>query len=207
MSSSSSSTTAAATAPGPGTASSATAAGLGHSAHSDALPAGRQPLNSAPSASPAFAAHLHLHLRRGQLGRSAIPSLRGEADDGGVSLVGERDLDGSKVERTYTDGTRVVFFKNGTQKEHSPSGRVVIRYSNGDVKVTGLLGGDGDAGGSAAECYYYAESDVIHTTYGATGCQAYDFPTGQVEMHWPDGRKEIQFADGTISVTPAAVNR
>lgn len=147
-----------------------------------------------------FGAHLGLRLRHGTFGSTPVST-------GSVPMVHDREMEGGKVERNYADGTRVVVFKNGTEKEvcgGDPAtaplyGRTVVRYANGDVKVTGTL-----AGGLLGEAYRYAESGIIQTTYPALRANAFDFPSGQAEMHWPDGSKEIVFPDGRVAVVPAS---
>lgn len=128
------------------------------------------------------------------------------------AVVAERALDGGKVERRYVDGTRIVTFRNGTEKETAPNGVVTVRFNNGDVKQTWVLplGGaaaatDGASGGSdgiAVESYLYADSHVVHSTY-ANGLQAFEFPSGQLELHRPDGMVEVIFPDGTRALREA----
>lgn len=117
--------------------------------------------------------------------------------------MAERALDGGKVERTYSDGTRVITFRNGTEKECAPGGVVTVWFNNGDVKQTwSLPGGGPGALPLAVESYLYADSHVVHSSY-ADGLQAYEFPTGQLELHRVDGWVEVVFPDGTRALRPA----
>lgn len=123
------------------------------------------------------------------------------------AVVAERALDGGKVERRYADGTRIVTFRNGTEKEVAPSGDVTVRFNNGDVKQTWVLPGAGDVGGEGGgglevESYLYADSHVVHSTY-ANGLAAFEFPSGQLELHRLDGMVEVIFPDGTRALREA----
>jgi len=135
--------------------------------------------------------------------------LEGSATAGVLGpVVAERGLDGGKVERRYADGTRIVTFRNGTEKETAPTGVVTVRFNNGDVKQTWSLpltsDGDGssDATSMSVESYLYADSKVVHSTY-ANGLQAYEFPSGQLELHRLDGVVEVIFPDGTRALRDA----
>ena len=59
-----------------------------------------------------------------------------------------------------------------------------MRFTNGDVKTTEPLTGD--------VIYWYAANQTRHTTIKATGLEVFEFPTGQVERHYPNGVKEIE---------------
>jgi centromere protein J len=104
-------------------------------------------------------------------------------------VVQERQLGDGKVERKYSDGRRVVTFRNGTEKELTADGQTIVRFGNGDVKRTNPQTG--------AVVYYYAEAQTTHTTL-ADGTETFEFPSGQHETHFPNGSKEIFFPDGTV---------
>lgn len=94
-----------------------------------------------------------------------------------------------KVEKTLKDGSKVVVFPNGTQKEISSDGKTVkVRFANGDIKQ---IYGDGSI------VYYYEENGTTHTTHH-DGLQVFEFPNKQVEHHFPDGTKQITFPDQTV---------
>ena len=114
-----------------------------------------------------------------------------------------------KVERRYSDGTRIVSFRNGTEKELAPDGTSIVRFVNGDVKqvwcrdVTPRLFAEAlgvnhillrhslflavltvpaqtfPATGKVV--YYYAEARTTHTT-AADGTETFEFPSGQVSI-------------------------
>jgi hypothetical protein len=131
--------------------------------------------------------------------------------------VTQRAVEGGKTEVRFADGTRLVVFRNGTEKEARPDGTAVVRFSNGDVKRTVPRPG----GGAPAEYYFYsgAGGGTLQVTYppppggGGAACDVFEFASGQVELHWgagadgaPDGRtgaKEIVYADGTVKVVDA----
>lgn len=97
----------------------------------------------------------------------------------------------SATEEVKADGRRVLRYTNGTVKKLFPDGRSVVRFANGDVKRS--------EPNSGIVVYLYAEAKTTHTTYG-DGSERYEFPNGQVEMHYADGRKEITFPDSTRKV-------
>lgn len=88
-----------------------------------------------------------------------------------VVVLQERQLGDGKLERKYSDGRRVVSFKNGTEKELTSDGQTIVRFANGDVKQTNPQTG--------AVVYFYAEAKTTHTTL-ADGTEIFDFPSGQV---------------------------
>jgi hypothetical protein len=55
------------------------------------------------------------------------------------SLVLERVVGDGKVERRYSDGRRVVTFRNGTEKELAADGHSIVRFVNGDIKTVRAL--------------------------------------------------------------------
>nr|XP_039255743.1 centromere protein J-like [Styela clava] len=94
-----------------------------------------------------------------------------------------------KVEKTQKDGSKIVIFPNGTQKEVSGDGQTVkVRFANGDIKQ---IYGDGSI------VYFYEENGTTHTTH-RDGLQVFEFPNKQVEHHFPDGTKQITFPDQTV---------
>ena len=98
-----------------------------------------------------------------------------------VSLVSQSILEGGKGASRFADGTRLVRFKNGTERETGAGGAVTVRFANGDVRRSFPSG---------VEVYYYQAAATIQTTYpnggkGGAGYDVYEFPrTAQVELHW-----------------------
>jgi hypothetical protein len=136
-----------------------------------------------------------------------------------VPVISQRDVDGGKVEMRFADGTRVVRFRNGTEKESRPDGTSIVRFSNGDVKRASPASGVRPP----ADIYYYHSAGTVQTSYaavahagthvtvpgmggmggGSPSYEVFEFPSGQVELHWsPEGGagKEISFPNGTVRV-------
>lgn len=118
----------------------------------------------------------------------------------------------SRTEETLPDGKKLIKYKNGTQKEIDEAGNSLVRFLNGDTKSVNATSG--------VVVYYYAQADTTHTTF-KDGLEVYEFPNKQVlkfsfnisvilffnnyfflqvEMHFPDGVKEIIFPDSTRKV-------
>lgn len=77
----------------------------------------------------------------GSVGGSSSSAAAGPAPAGTApTLVLERVVGDGKVERRYSDGRRVVTFRNGTEKELAPDGHSIVRFVNGDVKTVGGSG-------------------------------------------------------------------
>ena len=125
-----------------------------------------------------------------QPGRSCAAALsRGVAAEGVHALVGERlQPGGSRAELRYADGSRVVRFANGTEKERRPDGTTVTRFPNGDVQRAL------PAGGALTELYFYASTASLQGTFAAARAQAFAFASGQLEVLHDDGRKEAGVA-------------
>ncbi len=123
--------------------------------------------------------------------------------------------DGRK-EEIRQDGTKVVYYRNGTIKEAYPDGKTLVRFTNGDTKFT-----DQESG---AVVYFYAQANTTHTSF-PDGLELYEFPNGQVcasiqayhivtysrcfflrscmkqiEKHFPNGIKEVIFPDETTKI-------
>ena len=137
-----------------------------------------------PALMPAFIDCLRAHGLLRLHGRECAAALsRGVADEGTVALVGERQQAG-RAELRWADGSRLVRFSNGTEKERRPDGTTIIRYPNGDVQ-RGL-----PPGGALIELYFYASTASLQGTFAADGAQAFAFASGQLEVLHADGRKE-----------------
>ncbi|NXY17956.1 CENPJ protein, partial [Atrichornis clamosus] len=94
-----------------------------------------------------------------------------------------------KVEEVFTDGRRILTFRDGTKKEISADKRMTtISFSNGDVKKVMP---------DQRVIYYYAVAQTTHTAY-PDGLEVLQFPNNQIEKHYPDGTREIVFPDHTV---------
>jgi hypothetical protein len=96
----------------------------------------------------------------------------------------------SRMRRRSEDGTQFVTYGNGSTKEIHTNGTTVIRYPNGDVKTYSADNG--------TIAYHYAASKVTEVRKDNDASNTiFEFPNGQVEQHWNDGRKMVSFPDGT----------
>ena len=127
------------------------------------------------------------------------------SDNASPTLVLERTVGEGKIERRYSDGTRIVSFRNGTEKELAPDGTSIVRFVNGDIKqacepctavpflavtlsrsvpilsriALGTLDLVQTFPTTGMVVYYYAEAKTTHTT-AADGTETFEFPSGQV---------------------------
>ncbi|CAD8061276.1 unnamed protein product [Paramecium sonneborni] len=92
-----------------------------------------------------------------------------------------------KVSRQYANGKKEVVFHNGVKREVFPEGYVIVHFTNKDVKQT-LPNG--------TIIYFFADAHTTQITV-ANGPNIYRFSNQQIEIHFPDGKKEIRFGDGT----------
>jgi centromere protein J len=89
------------------------------------------------------------------------------------------------------DGTRVTVYPNGTRKELKADGSTILHFANGDIQTV-------DRRGSTA-AYWFADTQVVRLSHHnpltspSDPCVLYQFPNGQVEFHYRDGRKFVQF--------------
>ncbi|KAJ9467383.1 hypothetical protein DIPPA_52985 [Diplonema papillatum] len=105
------------------------------------------------------------------------------------SVVDVKEYADGKLERFYRSKKKEVIYTNGTRKVLLPSGHIVLRFNNGDIRKTYPSG---------KIVYYYSQARTRHTTY-RDGVQIFEFESSQqVERHFPDGMKEIAFPDGTL---------
>ncbi|XP_062391493.1 centromere protein J isoform X2 [Sardina pilchardus] len=93
-----------------------------------------------------------------------------------------------KVERVFTDGSRLLVFPNGTQKLLSTDGSAKVTFFNGDIK---------EVCPDHRVVYFFADAQTTHTTF-PDGTELLQFPNSQTEKLYPDGRKEIVFPDQTM---------
>lgn len=89
------------------------------------------------------------------------------------------------------DGTRITVYANGTRKEQRSDGAVVIYFANGDIQAADRLG--------SSTAYWFADTQVVKLVDNdpTSDSVLYQFPNGQVERHYSDGRKLVQFPNNT----------
>lgn len=136
-------------------------------------------------------AHLETRLTPRELGL-------GVAESGRVALVQQTEVEGpsGKTEMRFADGSRVVRFRNGTEKEQRPGGVSIVRFNNGDIKRS--VPRDVTEGGGVVDSYFYASAGTLQTTY-PHGIDVFEFPNGQIELHDSIASlKEILFNDGSV---------
>ena len=92
------------------------------------------------------------------------------------------------------EGKRVVSYSNGTTKETLPDGTTRVCFVNGDIKTTYAH--------QNVTIYYYAAAETTHTTH-PDGLEVFQFANKQTEKHFPNGKKEVYFVDGTIKLINA----
>jgi len=136
-------------------------------------------------------AHLESRISPRELGLGVVES-------GRVALVQQTEVEGpsGKTEMRFADGSRVVRFRNGTEKEQRPGGVSIVRFNNGDIKRS--VPRDVTEGGGVVDSYFYASAGTLQTTY-PHGIDVYEFPNGQIELHDSIASlKEILFNDGSV---------
>jgi T-complex protein 10 C-terminus len=89
------------------------------------------------------------------------------------------------------DGTRITVYANGTRKEQRSDGALVIYFANGDIQAVDRLG--------SSTAYWFADTQVVKLVDNdpTSDSVLYQFPNGQVERHYSDGRKLVQFRNNT----------
>ena len=92
------------------------------------------------------------------------------------------------------EGKRIISYSNGTTKETLPDGTARVSFANGDIKTTYAH--------QNVTIYYYAAAETTHTTH-PDGLEVFQFANKQTEKHFPDGRKEVYFVDGTVKMINA----
>ena len=92
------------------------------------------------------------------------------------------------------EGKRIISYSNGTTKETLPDGTARVSFANGDIKTTYIH--------QNVTIYYYAAAETTHTTH-PDGLEVFQFANKQTEKHFPDGKKEVYFVDGTVKMINA----
>lgn len=131
-----------------------------------------------------------------------------------IDVLFQRNLDDKgKVEYKFADGSRLVRFKNGTEKEQRGDGTAIVRFGNGDVKRSVPRLPEHGGGGGVIDIYYYAGANTIQATYPPTSISGsprdsdlalsydiFEFPSGQIELHW--GSATGSTGDGSAHSIP-----
>jgi T-complex protein 10 C-terminus len=102
------------------------------------------------------------------------------------SVSSTNRLPDGRVERSFKDGSRQVEFPSGLTKTVYVDGSTLVVFQNGDRKETAVDG---------TVVYHYKETGAKQTTH-LNGLEIVEFPTGQIERHYPDGSKDIIFPNG-----------
>ncbi|XP_055850033.1 centromere protein J [Episyrphus balteatus] len=98
-----------------------------------------------------------------------------------------------KREIRNPDGSKDIWYPNGNLKKISSDGMIIrMLYFNKDIKETNINEG--------TVKYYYAETNTWHTTY-LDGLEILEFPNGQTEHRYKDGKIEVHFPNNSIKIT------
>ena len=104
------------------------------------------------------------------------------------AVVKEVAHPGGKRERWLASGKKQIVFADGNVKEIAVDGRTRVTFTNGDRKEFFPA--------TNTSVYTYCDAATVLTTHHADGTKVYEFPTGQVEKTFADGRTEIWYPDG-----------
>ena len=85
-----------------------------------------------------------------------------------------------RVRMESPQGNKIIRYGNGATKEIRSDGVQIVTFSNGDVQTRrhGL------------ESYFYSATGVL-SILQPDGSTIWEFPSGQVEQHFPDGQREV----------------
>nr|KAJ3419257.1 Bax inhibitor 1 [Polyrhizophydium stewartii] len=100
----------------------------------------------------------------------------------------ERVSEDGRRHRTYANGTRLVWYSNGTIRQLRFDGIEVEHFANGDYRTTHP---DGHM------VYWFEQSRTLQTVR-PDGVDILQFEDGQVETRFPDGTLEVVFQDQTV---------
>jgi hypothetical protein len=119
------------------------------------------------------------------------------------------------------DGTKITSYSNGSVKTVYPNGEITIQYANGD-QLRYLHYQDGTRGvgksvrhetrskatqssrrANMAQEYYFAAKQVRQTILPNHKYTIWAFASGQIERHYSNGKKLIQFPDGKQRCIPS----
>jgi hypothetical protein len=127
---------------------------------------------------------------------SAVSNNRPREVTGSVPSGGKRNAvsvtqgaDG-RIDRVFADGSRQVEFPSQLVKTVFKDGSASVVFPNGDKKETAVDG---------TVVYWYKATGAKQTTH-VNGLEVIEFANGQVERHFPDGSKEILFANGVKKI-------
>ncbi|CAG8655317.1 5778_t:CDS:10 [Ambispora gerdemannii] len=95
--------------------------------------------------------------------------------------------DEGKLERIYSNGTRLILLSNGVIKEIRGDSIVIVHFENGDIK---------EIVPHQKITYFYTDG-TVHTIF-ADGEEVVEYCNGQIERTHSDGTAEIQFPDNVV---------
>ncbi|CAG8554995.1 5465_t:CDS:10 [Ambispora leptoticha] len=95
--------------------------------------------------------------------------------------------DEGKIERVYSNGTRLILFSNDITKEIRNDGIVIVRFTNGNIK---------EIIPHQKVTYFYTDG-TVHTIF-ADGEEVVEYSNGQIERTHVDGTAEIYFPDNVV---------
>jgi len=106
-----------------------------------------------------------------------------------IERIEAQKSSGNRRREFLENGTEVIHFSNGTKKEKLIDGSCIVYFVNGDIQTQGA---------DQTTAYFFAQTKITKITEpNSTSC-VFRFPNGQTERHWPNGRKRIEFSDGSI---------
>lgn len=105
-----------------------------------------------------------------------------------------RSSSSHRVRKALPNGKgHVIVYSSGVEKEVHNDGTTIIRYTNGDVET--------NFGTSIA--YFHAAEQVLQITNTRDASVLLEYPNGQIERHYANGRKAVWFPDGTKALLSA----
>ena len=93
-----------------------------------------------------------------------------------------------KTINIYSNNKKEIIFQSGVKKEIFDDGYQIVYFINGDIKQTFP---------NEKIVYFFNDAKTVQITY-KSGLQVFKFNNGQIEKHFLDGSKQINFIDGTI---------
>ena len=107
-------------------------------------------------------------------------------------LINSIEQNNGQIINIYTNDKKEIIFKSGVKKEiYDNDGYKLVLFPNGDKKQYFKKEGK--------IIYYFNESKTVQTSY-KDGLNIFKFNNNQIEKHYPDGTKFIQFPDGSTRI-------
>ena len=105
------------------------------------------------------------------------------------TLISTIEQNNGQLINIYTNNKKEIIFKSGVKKEiYDNDGYKLVLFPNGDKKQYFKKEGK--------IIYYFNESKTVQTSF-KNGLNIFKFNNNQIEKHYPDGTKFIQFPDGS----------